>query len=182
MKKIHIDFQVYDSNDPKRIIILDTSIWANIEDKPAIIEIITPGEKEPVAQVYTKNGVTILNSYTLGLNCSSCGENFYDIPDGIYEITVKGSPDKFNKKRYYLKTTLTQAKIDDLILRHYSNDCGECNENSIEISKILRYQDLISVAEAFLRKGHICEAQDILFKVQKFINKFNNCRKCPHKV
>jgi hypothetical protein len=182
MKKIHIDFQIYDSNDPKRIIILDTSIWANIEDKPAVIEILTPGEKDPVVYVYTKNGITILNSHTLGLNCSTCGDTFYDIPDGIYEITVKGSPDKFYKKRHYLRTTIIQSRIDELLVKHYTSDCGECTENSLEISKILRYKDLLSVAEAFVRKGHICQAQEILFKVQYFINKFNNCRKCPHKA
>ena len=51
-----------------------------------------------------------------------------------------------------------------------------------DIDKILRYKNLISVAEAFIRKGFKCEAQDIIYKIQDFIKKFNSCKKCPHKV
>lgn len=181
MKNIRIDFQVYDSNDPKQIIVLDTSIWANLESKMAVIEILTPGETKLVGYPYTKNGVTILNSSNLGLNCYECGDEFYDLPDGVYEITVKGSPDKFNKKRLYLKTTTLQSKIDDALLKAYS-DCDSCSDNLTDVDKILRYQDLIRIAEAFIRKGHKCEAQDIIYKIQDFIKKFKNCKKCPHKV
>ena len=104
MKNIHVDFQIYDSNDPKQIIVLDTSIWSQIENKQSIIEIITPGSTDVITLPYFKNSVNILNSNTLQLNCFECGDNFIDLPDGVYEITVKGSPDKFNKKRFYLKT------------------------------------------------------------------------------
>lgn len=181
MKKIHIDFQIYDSNDPKQIIILDTSIWSHIESKNAIIEVITPGNDKPVVEYYTKNGVTIFNSSNLGLNCYNCDDNLNDLPDGVYEITVKGSPDKFNKTRYYLKTTLLQNKLDEILIKEYSN-CKNCSENSDDISRVLRYKDLISVAEAFIRKGYKCESQDIIFKIQKYTEKFNNCKTCPHKV
>ena len=115
MKKIHIDFQIYDSEDPKQIIVLDTSIWSYIEDKPSIIEILTPGEKDAVVYPYTKNGFNILNSINLGLNCSDCNQNLLDLPDGVYEITIKGSPDSFYKKRCYLRTTIIQSKLDDLL-------------------------------------------------------------------
>ena len=37
MRNIDLDFQVYDSNDPKKIIILDTSVWEHISNKPSII-------------------------------------------------------------------------------------------------------------------------------------------------
>lgn len=181
MKKIHIDFQIYDSNDPKQIIILDTSIWSHIESKNSIIEITPPGANKPIVQYYTKNGITIFNSLNLGLNCNEGDINYNDLPDGVYEILVKGSPDKFNKKRYYLRTTILQGKLDDILISHYSN-CKNCNETNEDISKILRYRDLISVAEAFIRKGYKCESQDIIFKIQKYIEKFNNCKKCPHKV
>jgi hypothetical protein len=182
MNNIVIDFQVYDSNDPKQIIILDTSIWSFIESKRAVIEIITPGESKPVGYEYIKNGVTILNSVNLGLNCVDCGKTqFYDLPDGIYEITVKGSPDRFCKTRMYLKTTTLQNKLDEILIKNYS-DCESCAEQSDDISKILRYKNLIQVAEAFVRKGYKCEAQDIIFKIQDYVKKFKNCKRCPHKV
>ena len=67
MKKINIDFQIYDSQDPKVFIVLDTSEWAHIERKPSIIEIILPGESKPVTHYYTKNAVNILNPVNLNL-------------------------------------------------------------------------------------------------------------------
>ena len=68
MKNIHVDFQIYDSNDPKQIIVLDTSIWSQIENKQSIIEIITPGSTDVITLPYFKNSVNILNSNTLQLN------------------------------------------------------------------------------------------------------------------
>lgn len=179
MKNIYVDFQVYDSKDPKRLIILDTSIWAAISDKPTIIEIITPGFTTPVVNYFTQNGVNIFSSYSLGLNCKDCGEENIDLPDGVYEITVKGSPDKFNKKKIYLKSTTIENKLDDILIKYYDN-CSDCIETNDDIATILRYKNLIRVAEAFVRKGFKCEAQDIIMKVQKFLKNFNNCRKCPH--
>ena len=181
MENIHVDFQIYDSNDPKQIIILDTSIWAHIERKQSIIEIITPGSTDIITLPYSKNSVNVLNSNTLQLNCYDCGDNTIALSDGVYEITVKGSPEKFNKKRLYLRTTVTQSRLDDILISHYS-DCANCAEQSEDISRILRYKNLLNVAEAFVRKGHKCEAQNILFKVQNFIKKFKNCKRCPHKV
>lgn len=179
MKNIKIDFQVYDSGDPKVLIVLDTSNWSLIYDKPSIIEIITPGFNDPIILNYGKKEVNIFTSASLGLNCSNCNDEYIDLPDGVYEITVKGSPDKFNKKRLYLKTTTIQSKLDDILIKFYS-ECKECSEKNDDISKILRYKNLIEVAEAFIRKGMKCEAQEILNKVQLFLKKFNNCRKCPH--
>ena len=181
MRNIELDFQVYDSDDPKKIIILDTSVWEHISKKPSIIEIIAPGMKKPVVLNYKKNSVTILNSHNLRLNCGTCGEEYYDLPDGIYEITIKGSPDRFNKKRYYLKTTTLQSKLDDLLISNYTDEC-EKNDNILTTNKVLRYKDLIHIAEAFIRKGFISDANKIINNIVDFINQEKNCKKCPHKV
>lgn len=178
--KIHIDFQIYDSNDPKQIIVLDTSIWGSIENKPSIIEIIPPGSIEKSILFYDKNAVNILNSQNLNVNYSQTDKTQYDLDDGVYEITVKGSPEDYNKKRYYLKTTTLQNELDNLLIKSYS-DCKSCIDNNEDTGKILRYYNLISVAEALLRKGYNCESQDIIFKIQKFL-KSKNCKRCPHKV
>lgn len=165
--KVTIDFQIYESQDPKQIIVLDTSNWAHLESKTSVIEVITPGEKNPVGYYFSKKNFTILNSNNLGLTCGDCKS--VNLPDGIYEITVKASPDKFNKTRYYFKTTLIQLELDELLLEQYWNDAS-----ADEISNILKYKDMLRVAEAFVRKGHKKEAQDILTKVQKFTTK---CRR-----
>lgn len=182
MKNIHIDFQIYDSNDPTKILVLDTSEWSQLKDSPSILEIITPGEVDARVINYSKNSVNVLNSFTLGLDCTLGSKIEYTIlPDGVYQLTLKGSPDTFSKKRLYLKTTNIQSKLDELIISQYS-DCTSCSEINDDLNKILRYFDLIKVAEAFVREGNLCEAQNILFKIQKFVEKFKTCKKCPHKV
>lgn len=178
MKKVRINFQIYDSKDPNEIIIIDTSDWGPILDKPSIIEIIVPGDDEPMTHYYDKNSINILNSHNLGLSCLECGDDeLAPLPDGVYQITVKGSPDNFKESRLYLKTTGIQSEIDSKILEDYS-DCDNCND---DVSKYIKYNDLIEVARAFVRKGFLCEAQEIIEKISKLINK-KNCKRCPHKV
>ena len=183
MGKINLDFQIYDSNDPKQIIILDASYWAHIVDKPAILEVKIPGDEDIVTLFFDKARVTILNSLNLRLNCVTCtSAETIDLPDGVYEITLKGSPDKFRKTKLYLKTTSLQGKLDDMIVKAYDPKHGYCSESSInpEIEKLLRYQNLIRVAESLVRQGYKCEAQEIIFKIHDFLKKYKNCKKCPH--
>ena len=183
MSNINIDFQVYDSYDPKQIIILDSSVWAFIENKRAVIEIITPGNSKPVGFDFTKKGVTLLNYIYLDINCNKgCPTDFKELPDGIYEITVKGSPENFYKKRFYLRTTLLELQLDEILIQNYS-ECNSCAEQTEDISRILRYKDLIKVADAFVRRNFNAEAQDIIFKIQRFVKNYHkNCKKCPHKA
>lgn len=176
---INIDFQIYDSKDPKYIIVLDTSNWAHIKDKPSIIEVIPPGFTEPWVEYFNKNEVNYISSSTTGLSCFDCGDNLIDLPDGIYEITVKGSPEKFQCSRYYLKTTKIENELDDRLLEAYS-ECKSCSENNDDIEKVLRYKNLIEVANAAVRKGDKCTAQGVLDNVQKYLSSFKKCRKCPH--
>ena len=38
---IKLDFQILNTGDPKLLIVMDTSVWGFIEDKPSIIEILS---------------------------------------------------------------------------------------------------------------------------------------------
>ncbi len=71
---------------------MDTSIWSFIENKPAIIEIIPPGVVDPIVYNVAKNKTNIFNTSNLGM--SNIGV-LNDLPDGVYKVTIKGSPDSF---------------------------------------------------------------------------------------
>ena len=43
LDKINLDFQVLSAGDPKILVVMDTSVWGFIEDKPAVIDILLPG-------------------------------------------------------------------------------------------------------------------------------------------
>lgn len=173
---IRLNFQVYESQDPKEFIIIDTSRWEHLSEKTSIIEITLPGESKPVTRYYTK-GVNVFNSEMLYLSCDDCGESFEDLPDGIYKITVKGSPDRFNKTKNYLRTTKTRLKLDELYIN--AADCFNSDEDSRRrIIKINEINFLLNSAEANARNGNNETAQNLFFKAQKVLDKTSKCKTC----
>lgn len=176
MSKIKLDFQVLTIFDPKLITVVDTSYWGEIEGKPSIIEITMPGESKPVVHYFDKFKFNILNSHNLGINCSTCSDIvFSELPDGIYHITIKGSPDSFSITKQFLKTDSTRLKLDEFIV---STDLN-CHEFSKElIERIQKINLFIEAAESNTRLGNYEEAQQLLFRAQKHISKLKGCKVC----
>lgn len=174
---IQLDFQVYDSRDPKQFIIIDTSEWEHLSKKTSIIEITLPGESKPVTRYYNK-GVNIFNSQMLYLNCDSCGDSFEDLPDGSYKVTVKGSPDKFNVTKHYLRTTLTRLKLDSLYVKSASECFNSDGDTKRRVQKINEIEFLLKSAEANTRAGNNETAQTLFFKAQRLIEKTAECKNC----
>jgi len=173
--RINVDFQYYDSGDPKTLILLDTSEWAHIKDKPTIIEITTPGFDKPVVNYFEQGMINVFNSNILELSCGGCDKELIDLPDGIYEVTLKGSPETFKKTRYILRTTKTQLDLDKLFL-NLSDTCSGGLDKS-KFSSLQEIQMLLKSAEANTRYENICTAQSLLLNAQRKI-KEQNCNKC----
>lgn len=180
MNQINIDFEIYDSRNPKTFIILDTSEWSNLENKPSIIEIILPGEKKPITHYFSKKSVNIFNAGNLNLSCETCTDGHFDIelPDGIYSVTVKGSPDNFNKNKKYLRVTKTQLKLDNLFINLASECYNTDSDFKSKIDNLNEIQFLIRSAEANVRYDNMNAAQILLFKAQKLIDKVKPCKNC----
>lgn len=175
MSSIDIDFSILPLVDPYKIVVADTSDWGHIEDKPAIIEILMPGEENPITHYFDKRAVNIFNSYNLGLNCEGCGEDLHELPDGIYHFTVKGSPDKYNRTRQFLRTFSTQVDFDEIV----AGLDLTCNKIPKEIHELVgKIRLFLSSAESNTRLGNYCKAQESLFKAQKLIGKLKGCNSC----
>ena len=174
MAKPVIDFQILDSYDPRVLLIADNSIWEHTENKPSIIEITTPGASEPVVHYFKKNQINSFNSVNLLLNCESGDCQEYEfLPDGVYEITVKASPDTFFTTKKYLQTAKTRLELDKKYVQN-SIKCENLNDNVFkyleEVYTVIRF------AEANTRLDNICEAQELLFKAQSTLEKCDECR------
>ena len=176
MTEINIDFQIFTTHDPKVITVRDTSVWAQLENKPSIIEVLLPGEIIPVVHYFDKYRDNIFNSHMLGLLCSTCSENqFINLPDGIYHFTVKGSPDTFNLTRQYLKTDSTRLDLDKFI----SSIDFNCSDFSKDVvNKIQTINFYLEAAESNTRMGDYSTAQDLLFRAQKMISRLQGCKVC----
>lgn len=171
--KIKIDFDVVDTNDPFKLLVADSSYWQLIEGKPSIIEITTPGASEPVVNTFEKKTINIFNSINLGLSCPTCDDiTLNELPDGIYTITVKASPDNFNKERCYLRTTKLRLEIDKIYIKASLLD----KVTSADLIEKLNWINLLlRAAEANLRYGNLRETQQIMFEIQAIVEKVKRC-------
>lgn len=177
MIKPRLDFYVLKANDPKKLLIADDSIWEFIANKPAIIEILLPGFNTPIVHYYEKNAINGFNSVNLSYNCyTTCGcecEDFNDLPDGLYEITIKGSPDSFSKKKYHLKTDILGIKLARLFYDMHL----ECNLVDQSQKKHLEEVDfLIKAAEANVRLANIDEAMEIFNKAVALVDRISKVK------
>lgn len=172
-----IDFQVLDTNDPRALLIADSSSWSFIESKPSIIEIVIPGRKAPVVTYFDKGYVNIFNSLTLAINCISGCQPFehVDLPDGIYNITLKGSPStKFYKERIYLRDINLRLRKDLVYLNQdiFGND---------NVVKTLQDIDLyLKAANAQARYNNPKQAIALYEKAEELVEDLENCKECSN--
>jgi len=146
MSKIRIDFDI--KSDIYYLNVIDYSNWELIGQKPSIIEVILPGFKKPKVNYFTKNKNNILTSTMLGLSCDSCPDDEQrTLDDGIYIITVKGSPEKYNKTLKYLKTDLFRMRLNKLYI---DGGCNCIKKDPNMFQKIVEIEFILKGAEAHL--------------------------------
>lgn len=172
--RINIDFQVINSNDPALLLIGDYSDWKHIRNKPSVIEITLPGSSQAVSYNFVKGSINSFNSNNLYLGCNDCQE-YTDLPDGIYTILLKGSPDTFNKKRYYLKLDKIRLELDKIYVGaglEYDKNNKAYRDSLSTIEFYLR------VAEAHTRRGNIAKAYTFFTEAANLVEKNKNCKNC----
>lgn len=173
LDSINLDFQVVSAWDPKVLIVMDTSVWGYIEDKPAIIEIIVPGSSKVKTFDFEKGKCNIFNSSNLLLSSPDVKN---DLNDGIYSITIKGSPDDYCKSRYFLKADKFQLALDKLYM-----SLGIFNKDAVvskQRDEILKIDSLAKTADAFVRDGKPNEGLDYFKRAYKRLNDLNDCANC----
>lgn len=170
--KIHIDFQFLSTGDPKVLVIMDTSTWSYIENKPSIIEIIPPGTDKITTYSFLKNRANVFNTSNLFFSPIAV---YNDLPDGIYKITVKGSPSTFCKQRDILKTDKTKLELYKL---YASLGLGSEGQDSNTLKIIEEVKFLIDSAEALVSVGESFKAMNNLKLAMKQLKDFAECKDC----
>lgn len=181
LEKIQIDFQILDTGDPRVLMIADNSVWGRIDNKTKIIEIVLPGgdpskDGDVVTHYYQAHQINAFNSFSLGITCdTTCDAEYMNLPDGVYTITVKGSPDTYKLTKLWLKTDNTQLELDKLFITYY-NACGENNKCFKDL--IFDIQMLLDGARASVRFSDVCKGQELLYRAQELIERVRRCKKC----
>lgn len=170
-----VDFTVEDDCNLNSLAVSDYSIWGQLEGKPTIIEITLPASKTCVTHYFNQGERNVFNSISLEINClTDCEPEYLPLPDGVYTITIKGSPDSFQKTKRVLRTQKTKQKLD---LAFVNTDFG-CNENKQLLSQLLEVKLLLEAAKSNVRLDNDCKAQELLLKAQEQLEKLKGCNTC----
>ena len=164
--KPNINFTVIEGYNPKFLSINDVSYWGILEDKPAIIEIYKPQKEEPIIHVLEKNTVMNFNSSNLFINCGDCDE-LVDLPDGLYKIIIKGSPDSNKFQRWYFKADGFYTRMFSL---KNKNCCGKIDTELIEL------HSLIIMAKGLADIGEDCKSAEIIEELKRELKRLEGCQ------
>ncbi len=175
MNNIKLDFEVVGTNNPKNLKIVDESEWGILADRPAIIEIKAPGKEDYATHYLGKNQINVFNSMTLGINCDDPDKKFINLPDGIYDITIKGSPSSYSFNRKYLKTDSIRLNLDKVWAR--SGILCDHEDDDL-MNKIKEVEFVLVAAESNTRIGNLIEAEELFKKAEKLMWVINNCEDC----
>lgn len=165
MFKIEIDFTVFDDLSPKSLLVWDISRWEFIRDKPSVIT-IQYEDNNPVVEYFAKNRLNVIDSYRI------FGDENKELPDGLYTITVKGSPSKHKKERYVYVTNQIRKEID---LLYTTSNSEEEKEN------LWKYEQMLFSIKALVRRAKVVEAQEVYEALSQQVEdykNYGNCKNC----
>lgn len=150
MQCLHIDFDVLETNNPKKLMIGDTSSeWLHAEQKPAYLYITLPGSKREHIFTFDKKSITVYNSNNLGISKpkGDCKTSEYvDLPDGLYKIKLQSHFEEYFVEKYYLKTDIIEKEIAKKVV---DNALNQSTNNESFINKVLDIDWKLRVAKAF---------------------------------
>ncbi len=175
--KIDINFTVIPDYDPRTLIVGDLSMWRGAENLPATICIIPPGSKKAINTNFQKHRLNIFNSVNLGLSClKECSEQEYeDLSDGLWTLTLKSGYEGLEKTIYYLKTDRFQLELDRIYIR-----AGlEFDKNKKQFREDLQdLHFLVNTAHAQVRRGDHSKASRDFRAAQAILKRYIDCKDC----
>ena len=120
-----LDFEIINTTNPKVLIVSDISSWGIIENDPAIIEIKLPNSTSIKTYTLEKLKNNVFTPSNLEINQK-------ELSDGLYKITIKGSPDKFSVSKCHLKTSKTLMKLYNLYCKAYKEEDQDLKESLLD--------------------------------------------------
>ena len=94
------------------------------------------------------------------------------IPDGIYHIKIKGSPDTFNYESYISFDSNLQLEID----KAYSSLGLDIEaEDEIRVNSLWNMKMLLEASRSSIREGKIKKTQEYYKEAKRLVEAFKNC-------
>ena len=173
--KIKIDFNI--SSDIYNLCIEDNSCWGIAKELPAVIEITTPGRPKSVNYEFNKNQTTCFDALDLNMGCGDeC--DYIELPDGIYHIKLKASPDSFNKEYYYLKTDLIKKSIHHLYIQIIGKDGFKNSCDNPCFKDLMEAENYLRAAESYTYFNQIKKAKQFYDLAKEIVDRLSKCGTC----
>ena len=168
---IHVDFQVFETGNPRILSVADYSDWVYAENKPSYISIKLPGSTKYKTVSFKKHAVNNFNSHVLGLSClkGDCTkETYVNLPDGIYTIKVLSGYEDIEKERYYLKTDVIDLEIAKALTQI---GFDFTNETAKKIKPYQKIDQFLTVAKSWTKEGDFVKADRYFQEAVSLFNK-----------
>lgn len=172
--EININFDTF-SNSPYYLAVMDLSDWVYAEDLTSYIQITLPGSKKPKNFTFIKEKTSIYNSHNLGLSCLSGGcedEEYVELPDGIYTVTVKSGYQDIECTKYYLKTDLLELDYNKVLIEKGT----EVSESFINYMAKIKYT--LDVAKSHTMLGDFIESNRYYNEAKDLLKRVVECKDC----
>lgn len=176
MECLHIDFDVLETNNPKKLMVGDTSSnWLNAEELPAYLYIILPGSKREHVFTFDKKSIMVFNSNNLGITTpTECKKQDYvDLPDGLYKLKLQSGFEDHFVEKYYLKTDVMEKEIAKAIIKYALN---KSTSNEGFVNKMFEVEWKIKVAKAFTLEGNAPMVMRYYNEAVKLFNRYGNAK------
>lgn len=174
--KTNLSFDVLNSYNCATLAIADTSHYSeNINVEGRIMQIISPFSSDVIETPYQKNGLTFINSNTLGITKNATSEFLIPIPDGLYTIKISFCPyDKYYFEKSFYRICQLECKYYKAFLKLDFDKCSSCFDKSKErdLDKAKRYIDGV-VANA--NNFNFNKATELYNYANKLLDNILNC-------
>ena len=173
--KHQLSLELPDTNNIKVLRLFDTSLYATgLPVDCGALRITSPGFNLPAAIEVLPNFNIVLNSCSLGLQRTGCGEASQPLPDGIYVINYSVSPNTNVFVEYnHLRTTQTTNKYFNLLSDLEMSACEPDADIKEKLQELRLIKSFIDAAKAKVEYAHEPSAgMELLMYAQKRLNKY----------
>ena len=135
-----LSFEILPTANCKLLFLADTSTYYNADlVENNTLQVVLPGDSpsgDVIELSYYINGITILNSNTLGITNVASTEDLTELPDGLYigKISIcpfTGAAAKWFEKKWY-RTCRLECKFLNAFLTLKLDQCNNCYPPKLE--------------------------------------------------
>lgn len=181
--KHQLSLEVPETNNVKVLRLFDTSFYSsNLKVDCSTLRITSPGFNLPVAIEVLPSFNLVLNACSLGLQRTSCDDDSYPLPDGIYVINYSVSPNTNVFVEYnHLRTTQTLNKYYNILGQLEMAACEPAPDVKEMLNELRLIKSFIDAAKAKVEYTlQPEEGMDLFIYAKKRLDKIsrNECINC----